>query len=115
MLARKMAFINNPETEAKKASHPDLKFDLVVSEDAEVFIFHDQPFDKKLGWLEYNLDTKNLDFVLDGGGVRDFGVTIPDHLVKHMQNAYQVMVVLKDDKGEPVSGDYYPIILHRPH
>ena len=93
---------------------PSFKVDLVISDTAEVHVFHNKPFKKKLSWLEFDLGSKNLDFIMNDGDIRNFGARVPDHLAKHMQNAYQVMMVqMNEETGQPVSGDYYPLIIHR--
>src|SRR5688500_15135472 len=90
---------------------PDFKVDLVINDTAESYVFHHKPFRKQLSWLEFDLGTHNLDFVMNDGDVRNFGAKVPDHLARHMQHAYQVMMVLMDEKsGQPVSGDYFPLI-----
>lgn len=92
----------------------DLRFELVVNDRAEAFIYHNKSFEKELSWLEYDLDTQKLDFVMEDGDVRDFGIPVDPKLEKYLQNAYQVLMVQMDEKTrEPVEGDYYPLIIHR--
>jgi hypothetical protein len=98
----------------KKVESIDFRVDLKISDTAEVFVFHALPFEKKLSWLEFDLDTGNLDFVMNDGDVRNFGAKVPENLAKHMHNAYQVMMVQMDQEtGQPVSGAYFPLIIHR--
>lgn len=93
---------------------PSFKVDLVINDTAEVYVFHNKPFRTKLSWLEFDLNTGNLDFIMNDGDIRNFGAKVPPHMVKHMQNAYQVMMVqMNEETGQPTSGDYYPLILHR--
>ncbi len=101
-----------PDT--KKVQKVDFKVELVVNDTAEVSLFHSKPFNKPLSWVEFDLGTNNLDFILDDGDVRNFGLKVPEKLAKHMQNAFQVMMVQMDaDTGKPVSGQYFPLIIHR--
>lgn len=103
-----------PGQKQNEVSDPDFKVDLVINDTAEVYVFHNKPFRKPVSWLEFDLDTNNLDFVLAEGDIRNFGAKVPHHLSKHMQNAYQVMMVQMDEKtGEALSGDYFPLIIHR--
>ena len=98
----------------RTTEHADFKVDLVVNDKAEVFVFHVLPFRKRLSWLEFDLDSKNLDFVMNDGDVRNFGTRVPDQFSKHMQNAFQIMIVQMDEKtGEPMVGEYFPLIIHR--
>ena len=105
---------NTPSTNEKQSQNVDFKVELVVNDTAEVYLFHSEPFNKPLSWVEFDLDSHNLDFIMDDGDVRNFGTKVPDHLSKHMQNAFQVMMVQRDDdSGQPVSGEYFPLIIHR--
>jgi len=109
-----MATNKTPAQAVNEATDPGFKIDLMVNDTAEVYVFHNKPLTKKMSWLEFDLDTNNLDFIMNDGDVRNFGAKVPAHLAKHMQNAYQVMMVHMDEKtGQPVSGDYYPLIIHR--
>ena len=92
----------------------DMSIELVVNDRAEAFVFHDKPFGKKLSWLEYDLGGSKLDFVMNDGEIRNFGIPVDPQLAKYLQNAFQVLMVQMDvETGEPVEGDYYPLILHR--
>ncbi len=93
---------------------PDFKVDLVVNEGAKVAVFHNKPFKSDLSWLEFNLKTRHLDFVMDDGDIRNFGTQVPPEFARDMQNAYQVLMVLMDEKEkEPDSGQYFPLIIHQ--
>ena len=96
--------------------HPDekVRVELVVNDRAEAMIFHNKPFSKAMSWFEYDLDSKKLDFVMDDGDTRNFGIPVNPELTKYMDNAFQVLMVLTDEKtGEPTEGQYYPLIVHR--
>jgi len=91
-----------------------MEVELVVNERAEAMIMHNKPFGKTLSWLEYDLDTHKLDFIMNDGDLRNFGIPVHKDLEKYMQNAFQVLMVLMDDEtGDPEEGSYYPLIIHR--
>ncbi len=93
---------------------PDFKINLAINDQARVVLFHNKNFRKKLSWLEFNLSTNRLDFVMNDGDVRNFGIAVAPDLSKYMQNAFQVLMILTDDKnGEHTGGCYYPLIIHR--
>lgn len=104
-------------TEYNKGADPDdsdMKAELVINDRAEAIVFHNKHFRKNLSWLELNLDTRSLNFIMADGDVRNFGIPVDPGILKYMQNAYQVLMVLMDEKtGEPVEGGYFPLILHR--
>ncbi|HTK84111.1 MAG TPA: hypothetical protein VL625_03405 [Patescibacteria group bacterium] len=93
----------------------DVKVELVVNDKAEAFIFHNKAFRKKLSWIEYDLDGSKLDFIMNDGDIKNyFGIPVDPRLSKHLQNAFQVLIVQMDEKtGQPVEGNYYPLIVHR--
>lgn len=105
--------ISDPSAQ-KISGSDEFKVDLVINDVAEVYVFHGKPFKSKLSWLEFDLNSHDLDFIMSEGDIRSFGVKVPGHLAKHMQNAFQVMMVQMDeDTGKPMAGDYYPLIIHR--
>jgi len=90
-----------------------LHIEVAVKEDGRCAIFHDKPFRNDLSWLEFDLDTYKLDFVLDGGDIRNVGMPLSKDVSKNMQNSHQVLMVLMDDTtGTPKEGFYVPLILH---
>ncbi len=92
----------------------NLRIDVTVKEDGKCAVFHNKPFKKDLSWLEFDLDSSRLDFVLDGGEARNFGVPVKQELRKHMHNTHQIlMILMDDDMGDPKEGLYIPLILHR--
>lgn len=92
----------------------NLKFEISVLEGGKCAVFHNKPFKKDLSWLEFDLDSSRLDFVLDGGESRNFGVPVKQELTKHMHNTHQVLMILMDDEmGDPKEGNYVPLILHK--
>ena len=92
----------------------DVKVELVVNDKAEAFVFHNKAFKKKLSWLEYDLDGSKLEFIMNDGDIRNFGIPVDPQLAKYLQNAFQVLMVQMDEAtGEPVEGNYYPLIIHR--
>lgn len=106
--------VSSNQPVASQVNDDGLKVDLVVNEGAKVAVFHNKPFGKPLSWLEFNLDSRDLSFVLDNGDAVNFGVKVPEDFARDMQNAYQVLMVQTDEKtGEYLSGDYFPIIIHR--
>lgn len=91
-----------------------LDIHVAVKEDGKCAIFHNKPFRNDLSWLEFDLDTYRLDFVLDNGEIRDAGLPLSKDVSKNMQNSHQVLMVLLDDEtGEAKEGHYVPLILHR--
>lgn len=103
-----------PPVYATEVEDPDFKLNLAVNKDARVVVYHNKSFRRKLSWLEFDLNRNRLNFVMNDGARRDFGIPISPDLAKYMQNAYQVLMVLIDERsGEAESGNYFPLIIHR--
>lgn len=91
-----------------------LEIEVAVKEDGRCAIFHNKPFKNQVSWLEFDLGTYKLDFVLDNGDVRDIGLPLTKDVSKNMQNSHQVLMILMDeDTGQAKEGYYIPLILHR--
>lgn len=106
--------IFNEGTNPTKGPDFGMKVELYVNDRAEALVLYDRPFSKKLSWLEYDLGSSKLDFVLEDGGFRNFGIPVHPNLAKYMQNAFQVLMVQMDeDSGEQIDGGYFPLIIHR--
>ena len=105
-----------PGQEFNKGRHPDhdIKVELIVNDRAEAMVLHDKPFFKELAWLEFNLDDHKLEFIMDDGDIRNFGIPIDPDLSKYLQNSFQVLMVeMNEETGEPTEGAYLPLIIHR--
>ncbi len=90
-----------------------LQIEVAVREDGKCAVFHNKPFRNELSWLEFDLDTYRLDFVLDNGEIRNAGMDLTKEMSKNMQNTHQMLMVLMDDQtGIAKEGIYVPLILH---
>ena len=90
-----------------------LHIEIAVKEDGRCAVFHNKPFRNELSWLEYDLDTYRLDFILDDGEIRNVGMDLTKEMSKNMQNTHQMLMVLMDDQtGIAKEGSYIPLILH---
>jgi hypothetical protein len=91
-----------------------VKVELVVNDRAEAAVLHSKPFSKELSWLEFDLDSNKLDFILEDGELRTFGIPVHPDLSKYLQNAFQVLMVEVDEKtGDRDNEHYMPLIIHR--
>lgn len=91
-----------------------LDIEVAVKEDGRVVVFHSHPFRNDLSWMEFDLGTNKLDFVLDGGDIRDVGMPLNAAVSKNMQNSHQIlMVLLNPETGEAKEGNYVPLIIHK--
>jgi hypothetical protein len=96
------------------AEYPEMDMEVhcVIGDGPSIWIFHDKPFSKILSWIEYDLTTSRLDFVLEDGDIRNFGIPIDRMFGAHMQNVHTIPVVLRNN-DDMLAGDNYPLIVHR--
>ena len=91
-----------------------LQIDVAVKDDGRCAVFYNKPFKQHVTWLEFDLGTCMLDFVVEGGETRNSGLPVTNTMSKNMQNTHQMLMVLIDDEtGEAKKGDYVPLIIHR--
>ena len=90
-----------------------LMVEVTVKDDGKCAIFYNKPFKHDPAWIEFNLGTSRLDFVLEDGETRHMPLAFKDGIARHMQNTHQMlMILLDDDTGVPKEGTYVPLILH---
>ena len=91
-----------------------LDLEVAIKEDGRVVIFHSHPFKNNLSWMEFDLASNKLDFILDDGDIRNIGMPLNASVAKHMQNSHQILMVLMNPQtGDAREGNYIPLIIHR--
>ena len=92
----------------------NLDLEVAIMDDGRVVVFHTHPFKNDLSWMEFDLDTRKLDFILDDGEIRDIGLPLSSTVSKYMQNSHQILTVLMDpETGDATEGSFIPLIIHR--
>ena len=88
--------------------------EVTVKDDGRCAVFYNKPFKNDLSWLEFDLGTCHLDFVLDSGEIRNVGMPLTRSMAKNMQNTHQMLMVLMDDEtGKAKEGTFVPLIIRR--
>lgn len=90
----------------------EMEMSINVSETAQVYVFHHEPFKKELSWIEFDLGRRDLNFVFDDGDIKNAGVKIRPDLSAYMQNAYHVNLALIENE-EVIDTFERPLIIHR--
>ena len=93
--------------------HPDLdmEVDLFVDTDTLVYIFHDVPFQKEVSWLEYDVETQKLDFIMDDGDIRNFGTTVSIDIKPFIEKSDAICIAQRDGL-EIINHSAVPLIRH---
>lgn len=91
-----------------------LDIEVAVNQNGKVVVFHNRPFKNEVSWFEFDLGSSKLDFVLDGGEIRNAGIPLRKEIANYMQNSHQILMVLMDDEtGQATKGNYVPLVIHR--
>ncbi len=101
------AATDNPLTHADK----DLAITIFVTDKQEVCIFHDKPFSKPLSWLEYNPEKNMIEFVMDDGDIRNFGIPLPEKYKPAVVSSKTAYVIHKNPETKKViAGKDLPLV-----
>lgn len=91
-----------------------LDIEVAVNDKGKVVVFHNRAFKTEVTWFEFDLTKRRLNFVMEGGEMRDAGLPMTEQMAKHMQNSHQILMVLLDNEtGEATQGNFVPLIIHR--
>ena len=90
-----------------------LYVEIAVDERYRILVLHNKSFVKDIAWFEFDIKNTTLDFVLDNGETRGFGMKLKPEIARYMQNAHQILrIQMDDDTGQAMNDDYIPLILH---
>lgn len=95
-------------------SPEEFQIEIAVKDDGKVAAFYNRPFKKEISWVEFDMNAQTMDFISDGGDIRNLGLPVRPEIIKNIQNSHQILMILMDDNtGEAKEGYYVPIILHQ--
>lgn len=90
-----------------------LQIEISIEEDGRVILFHNKPFKYQLSWFEFDTSSSKLEFIIEDGKTRDFGMPLKPAVTKYMHNAHQILTVeVNQETGEASHGAYIPLIIH---
>ena len=86
--------------------------ELIIGENGAAYLTYDRPFNKPLSWFEYDLDKSSLEFVMEDGEQRNFGIPVSRETGKYLQNTQMITFIhVNDDRIEDTTD--LPLIVHR--
>lgn len=102
-----------PKQTHNRDHHPDLDMEVyfTLHDDGDGFIIHDRPFQQTLSWIEYDTTNGRLDFIMDDGDVRNFGIPVAPEFGVYLRNIQNIAIVLMIE-GKAVGGEELPLIIH---
>ena len=87
--------------------------ELFIGNGAEVCVFHDRPFSKTVSWLEYDTANSKVDFVMEDGDIRNFGIAVDRKLRAYFLNTHLVSMIQMNPVTKKVeNGVDLPLIVH---
>lgn len=89
----------------------DIEAFLLLDNPNEAYIFHELPFGATLSWLEYDIDSGRIDFIMEDGDIRNFGIPVSKEIGAYLQNIHLICVALKNG-GNVLSEIDLPLIVH---
>jgi len=77
--------------------HPDIGAFIVLHDEYHAFIFHEEPFQSSVEWVEFDVKSGQIDFILSEGRLENFGIAVPDDIGRYLKNMDKISIALKDD------------------
>ena len=81
--------------------HPDMDIELdicVDRTDEAICVLFDKPFQKELSWIEYDATNASIDFIMDDGDTRNFGMPVPQNVQPYMAGKSCVSFIRREGK-----------------
>lgn len=72
--------------------------DVLVNEDGKVWVAYDKPFAAAVQWIEYDLDLNKLIFIMGGGRMQEFGITINPKMARVLARGSSAWLVRMENK-----------------
>ena len=77
-----------------------MRVELLVNEDSQVWLLHDQPFEAILQWAEYDGESGDFNIVTHDGAVHPLGMIVPETTARLLATAPEMCVIYMKDGQE---------------
>lgn len=88
-----------------------MEVDLYIHDAGDINIFHNQRFQNTLSWIEYDINNGRIDFIMEDGDLRNFGIPVDPKAGPYLQNTHLISVVLMNG-ATPIEEQFVPLITH---
>lgn len=85
--------------------------EIVIGQSGAAYITYDQPFNKPLSWFEYDVATSRLEFVMEDGELRNFGIPVARDIAPHLIGAH-ILTFAYIHEDELLDAQELPLIVH---
>lgn len=96
--------MNNPDK--------DMEIYLTIHDDGTPFIIHDAPFTESISWIEYHINTNQIDYITDSGEIRNFGIQIHPSFGAAIQDKNSIALIHMVN-GKALGGDELSLIIQQ--
>ncbi len=95
------------------ADNPDFDLEVYIAlgDDDLVYILHDEKFQKELSWIEYDIKEKRIDFIMEDGDLRHFGISIKPAYEPYLKTMSSIAIAHVNN-GKYIDGNMYPLMIH---
>ncbi len=76
-----------------------MKVDLVLNPDSDVWMIYERPLPEVMKWIEYDIEMESLILVSLSGKIQNFGMKVPPAMKKYLRRARQVYAIRQDEGG----------------
>ncbi len=82
------------------------------SDTGNLYIAQDRPFSSgTLSWIEFDKDNNQLNFIMDDGDIRDFGISVNPDFASILSDYKNIPIALVKNSLF-VDGAEFPLIIH---
>lgn len=85
--------------------------EIVIGQSGAPYVIYDRPFNKPLSWFEYDTASRRLEFVMEDGELRNFGVPVLPDIAQHLIYSHTLTFALIAD-NELMDAQELPLIVH---
>ena len=83
----------DPDSPVYPSLMSQMKVDLAISPESDVWLVYEKPLPEIMKWVEYDIDLETLTLVSMSGKIQDFGMKVPTALKKYMARATQIYAI----------------------
>lgn len=89
----------------------EMKLDLAVNDDGEIYLFHEKPFNEAVNWVEYSEVEQKIYLVTQEGRIQGLGMKVPKLIGGKIDQSIRIFLVHVEN-GAPKTIWEMPFIKH---
>lgn len=89
----------------------DIEVYIALGDDDQVYVLHDKAFHKTLSWVEFDVKEQKIDFIMEDGDLRNFGISIDPQFNPYLQSM-STIAIAEVDQGNIKAGNMFQLLIH---